>query len=278
MHILFNAESNGVGKRSDVSRGLRALRNALPEGTGLLPRLHESSDFAPASQVKALPVILKNAFILRAALDGLAVTFDCPLLNLGGDCGSELVPVAWLNRRLCGELQVVWFDAHADLNLPATSSSGAFHGMVLRTLCGEGPSELAPMVSRPLLPSQITFAGIRNLDREEDRYIATQGIRNLSVQEIAECPGIVANVLDPEIATYVHVDYDALDGDAYPESTYPVARGLTIDALVGALIGIRMSKPIIGMSLTEYAPGSEGNGATVLPKLLASGFGLSLRF
>ena len=56
------------------------------------------------------------------------------------------------------------------MNTPATSPSGAFHGMVLRTLQGEGPAELVP--SRTLRPDQVALVGTRAVDPGEADYIA----------------------------------------------------------------------------------------------------------
>src|SRR4029078_8119073 len=74
------------------------------------------------------------------------------ILSIGGTCGTELAPVAYLNERWGGRMAVLWLDAHADLNPPASSPSGHFHGMVLRTLLGDGPRELTAELHRPLIP------------------------------------------------------------------------------------------------------------------------------
>ena len=57
-----------------------------------------------------------------------------------------------------------WIDAHADLNTPDTSPSATFHGMVLRTLLGEGP-ELLNLIETPPTPGQVTLVGVRALDQ-----------------------------------------------------------------------------------------------------------------
>lgn len=36
-------------------------------------------------------------------------------------------------------LTVLWIDAHPDVYSPQTLPSGAFHGMVVRALLGDGP-------------------------------------------------------------------------------------------------------------------------------------------
>ncbi len=60
------------------------------------------------------------------------------VMVIGGDCGVELAPVSFMNHLHRGNLALVWLDAHADLNTPGSSPSKHFHGMPLRTLCGEG--------------------------------------------------------------------------------------------------------------------------------------------
>ena len=56
------------------------------------------------------------------------------IFTLGGDCGVEIAPVSWLNQQHGEALTVIWLDAHGDLNTPASSPSGHFHGMPLRLL------------------------------------------------------------------------------------------------------------------------------------------------
>jgi arginase len=277
MFVLFNPETNGVGKPNNVDIGLRSIRQVLPSDVGTLPQLDVDPDFGFASQVKALPVIVKNAWTLLAVLERMRPDENQPLFNLGGDCGSELVPVAWLNKRFGRQLQVVWIDAHADLNTPTTSPSGAFHGMVLRSLCGDGPAMLAPLAPLPLRPKQITLGAVRSLDEEEKNFIDQEGIPMLSVDAINTVPVVVADALAPEIPVYVHVDYDALDGDAYSESTVPVSHGLRLESLVEALKILRRKRRVIGMSLTEFAPRRMESASKALQTILGDGFGLTLR-
>jgi arginase len=53
-----------------------------------------------------------------------------------------MAPISYLNKLYGGDLAVVWFDAHGDLNSPATSVSQNFHGMPLRCLLGDGEETL----------------------------------------------------------------------------------------------------------------------------------------
>ncbi|HEV2781956.1 MAG TPA: arginase family protein [Actinophytocola sp.] len=82
---------------------------------------------------------------------------DSPRLAVGARRTVELVPadaqapIAAARARHGEALTVLWIDAHPDLCTPQTLRSGSFHGMVLRTLLGDGPAPLVP--EQPLTAS-----------------------------------------------------------------------------------------------------------------------------
>jgi arginase len=252
MLVLLNEESNGVGMPNRISSGLAQISSRLTAAASLRPRLRRARDFTPRHGVRALDTIAANATLLQSAL-----TIHRPgqlLYNLGGDCGSELVPIGQTNLHAEGRLQVIWCDAHADLNTPATSPSGAFHGMVLRTLGGEGPALLAPFVPCPLRPANIHFVGLRETDPGELDFLSQHNCAIHSPADTIANPSLIAESLDPQAPVYIHIDYDVLDGTQYPESSYPSPNGLSIETLATLVAAIRTLCPVIGMSLTEYAP------------------------
>lgn len=68
---------------------------------------------------------------------------------LGGDHSISMGTIAGVARRCAEtgkELVVLWLDAHADYNTPATTPSGNMHGMSLAYLCGD--RSLAPLAGR----------------------------------------------------------------------------------------------------------------------------------
>src|SRR5437764_234702 len=105
-----------------------------------------------------------------------------PVLTIGGDCGVELVPIGVARFRYGPGLGVAWFDAHPDLNTAATSPSGAFHGMVLRSLFGEGDPDFA--ADPALVPGRVALAGTRVFDPEE-RAAVDRGLVVTSVDALA---------------------------------------------------------------------------------------------
>ncbi|WP_026415245.1 arginase family protein [Actinomadura oligospora] len=203
----------------------------LAEGAARLASL--ISDGA-ASRVRVTPgeSLAETASRVRAVLppDGLTVT-------IGGDCGVELEPIAAAARRFGERLAVVWFDAHGDLNTPESSPSGAFHGMVLRTLLGEGPAELLPPV--PLRPSQIVLSGVRALDPAERDYVQNHPFGD-------------AETLPEDALLYLHLDLDVLDG--FSSIGCPEPGGLTPNNLLSQVKALSTRHHVIGLGITEYTP------------------------
>src|SRR5690606_7170357 len=74
---------------------------------------------------------------------------------IGGDGGVSAGAIAAVGNDR--DLGVVWLDAHGDLNTPSTSPSGAFSGMALSAVLGEGPEALA--VHPGIDPRRVVLAG-----------------------------------------------------------------------------------------------------------------------
>ena len=87
--------------------------------------------------------------------------------------------VAHHYRELDGEVGLIWFDAHADINTPETSSSGNIHGMPLAILLGEGPEQLVGLggFSPKLNKKYFAHVGARDLDAGERDRIRAHGLR-----------------------------------------------------------------------------------------------------
>ncbi|WP_037311390.1 arginase family protein [Amycolatopsis orientalis] len=162
-----------------------------------------------------------------------------PVLTIGGDCGVELVPIGVARYRFGPGLGVAWFDAHPDLNTAETSPSGAFHGMVLRSLLGEGDPDFA--ANPPVEPGRVVLAGARVFD-EAERAAVERGL----VVETAD----VAAGLSGSDKIYVHLDLDVLDPGEFDGLNCPEPGGLTIERLVAMLRGLNGFE-VVGAGITE---------------------------
>ncbi len=111
------------------------------------------ADGEKAAGIRALDVLVENRRLIQEAL----ARIDDRVITVGGDCAVDIAPIAAARARYGDLLTVLWIDAHPDVYSPQTLPSGAFHGMVVRALLGEGPAGLTP--EQPLAPQQVIIGG-----------------------------------------------------------------------------------------------------------------------
>ncbi|MFE3448370.1 arginase family protein [Nonomuraea sp. NPDC059194] len=199
--------------------------------------------------------------VIAEAREGLVVT-------VGGDCGVELAPVSAAIDRYGERLALVWFDAHGDLNTPASSPSGAFHGMILRALTGEGHGELLP--GRAISPAMVVLAGARDLDPGERDFIVAAGITHATVADLAD-PAVLVDAVAATGATavYVHIDLDVLDPGTFASVGTPAPEGLQSDHLLKLVTALTERFERAGLGITEYEPGRPEDQALLAPLVAA---------
>ncbi len=197
--------------------------------------------------VRALDVLIANLRLTQDSLAGI----DDVVVTAGGDCGVELAPVAAARARYGDRLTVLWIDAHPDVSTPQTLPSGSFHGMVLRTLLGEGPAPLTP--KEPLAPEQVILAGVRSFEPGQREYIEQAGIRSYGVEDFERAlDGLTGPV-------YVHVDLDVLDPTEFASTCYPEPDGVPLRRLIDLVSRV---DNVVGASITEHAPSDDGDDAS----------------
>jgi arginase len=183
--------------------------------------------------------LLHNLSIISARLQDHATG---PLLVVGGDCSVDLTPIASQHHRFGSRLHVAYFDAHADLNTPTESPSGALHGMVVRHLLGEGDDELCTLLGAPLEPTQLTYFGVRTWDDTERR---ASDRHQLSY-------GTIGAAIDAE-AVHVHLDLDVLDPNEFSHTTFPEPGGPSINAVASAIGALSQCGQLASITITESA-------------------------
>jgi arginase len=193
------------------------------------------------------------------------------ILTVGGTCGVEAAPVAYLAERYGEELGVVWLDAHGDLNTPQSSPSGHFHGMVLRTLLGEGPDEMVRQLPRRLDPARLVLAGIRDLDEAEERCLESAGIMTIRGWSDSWVPALAGHLRNAGIRRlYIHIDVDVFDPRDFGDALFSVAGGPTLEQVGHAIRELSGSFDVVGVGVVEYC-GRQDHSAASLARMLAEG-------
>lgn len=256
LHVAFPQwQGSGHQHAQRLYNGAEQLRKALPERFERIP-VAQLSSAEKRGGINSYDDILAQAERLRAVLDEQQPE---RLLTLGGDCGVDLVPASYLNERYAGELALLWLDAHADLNTPRSSPSGAFHGMALRSLMGEGDEALLSQSYKPFAAEQVFLLGARDFDPPEFAYFEEEKLELFRPEELREHPEHLRDAL--ELRGYnklhVHFDLDALDPAEGIPTCYPAAGGFQREAINLLLAKLDRSFDIVGITLTEYAPAQQ---------------------
>ncbi|ONI70314.1 arginase [Actinosynnema sp. ALI-1.44] len=216
--------------------GCLALSRLAGDIAGIEPHVVPvSTEDSPAvGGVANRAALIVNRTAQLAALEAP----EGPVLTIGGDCGTDVASIGVARFRHGPNLGVAWFDAHPDLNTPETSPSGAYHGMALRALFGEGDPEF---VAGPALrPGNAVLIGARAFDPGEQTAIDR---------------GLVTRDSFPGEQIYLHIDLDVLDPGEFGGVTYPEPNGLSIAELVDAIDGIPV--PVVGVGITECVTADE---------------------
>jgi arginase len=249
--------------------GAQAIRGDLPSAHTVVVDVPleagESQDSAVA-RLTSIQLVRDRVAAALASIDGLAIT-------IGGDCAVELAPVSRAldaegldPKNTVGGVALVWFDAHPDLNTPESSPSSAFHGMIVRTLLGDGAPGLVP--ARPLRPERLVLVGTRALDDPEDAYVTEAGIRMLPGENVDAAELVAAITATGATSVYLHVDLDVLDPGEIEGVGFPEPFGPSAATLVELIRAVKASFPLAGAGITEFAPASPEQAANDMPTIL----------
>lgn len=254
LHLLY-PEWQGSGRSSAVQRGALAIARELFPATDFLTI--ESPDEERLDRVDGVVGLASIAPRFQHAIARLREAMPDRIVTIGGTCGVEAAPVAYLNERYDGDLAVVWFDAHGDLNTPASSPSGHFHGMILRTLLGEGPDAYVRELRRPLRASQVFLAATRDLDPPEAAYVAAAGLSVTGPAAFGDPEALASEIRRRGFRhVYLHLDLDALDPDDFPDTLIPTPGGPPLADVRRMLETLSTSFDVAGASMVEYVRGA----------------------
>lgn len=199
------------------------------------------------------------------------------LFTLGGGCDAGLPAASYLNQKYNGDLTVLWFDSHGDLNTPLSSPSRYFYGMPLRALLGDGDEAILHSLPSTISPRQAVLLGVRDLDAEELNYIQTRSVRTFSVPELEADREAVAQFLRAGHSQnlYIHIDLDVLDPAEFPYVPLPSPGGLRMETLQATLLDLHAQFRIVGLDVMEYTP-TRNKRYPLLEAICAIGAGLSV--
>lgn len=145
------------------------------------------------------------------------------------------------------DLEVIWVDAHPDINTYASSWSGNRHGCPLSICVGLEEEHWGSRMDIPDLEfSKITYCGIRDIDDFEAATIKNNNIRVLSAEDTCD---YIRNVNKP---VHISFDVDALDPEHLCSTGTPVPGGLSIEDVRNIIISGLDSDNLVSLDVVEF--------------------------
>lgn len=161
---------------------------------------------------------------------------------------------------------IAYFDAHPDLNSPATSVSGLFEGMALAAATGNAWQAMAARhagFTHPADPGNVTLFGVRDIEAAEQALINANDI------EVTTEPAVLAARLAGASRVYAHLDMDVHDGLAVRANTGPIPGGPDVATVRQALTGVPHLKCIGITGLDPAAPDAAKAADAAIEHVLA---------
>ena len=186
-------------------------------------------------------------------------------------------------REIGRELFVVWLDAHADYNTPATTISGNMHGMAAAFLCGEpGLDGLLGEEPRASIdPDQLELFGTRSIDKLERDLLRDRRVSIADMRQIDEfgVGVLIRRVIDKVQARngvlHLSFDVDFLDPSLAPGVGTTVPGGATYREAHLIMEMLHDSRLVRSVDIVELNPflDERGRTARTAVELIGSLFG-----
>ena len=181
-------------------------------------------------------------------------------LILGGDHAIAVGTWNGVHQKV-PSLGLLWVDAHMDSHTPATTPSGAWHGMPLAALLGHGPPEMAALLqAKPVFrPEQVALIGVRSFEEGEAELLRKLQVKIYYMQEVRErgLDAIFAEAKEYILKSAKHFgvswDLDVFDPTEAPGVGSLEAGGLFWPEVLSALPHLRDAR-LQAFELVEYNP------------------------
>jgi arginase len=215
----------------------------------------------------------------------LALSCAVPVF-MGGDHSLSMGSINGVARhwhQMGRELFVLWLDAHADYNTPATTISANMHGMAAAFLCGEPGLDglLGDEPRASLSPRNLELFGTHSIDPLEKKLVHARGIEVADMREIDEhgVGVLIRRTIERVRARggvlHVSFDVDVLDPTIAPGVGTTVPGGATYREAHLVMELLHDSGLVCSLDIVELNPflDERGRTARAAVELIGSLFG-----
>lgn len=243
-------------------------------------QLYKPDEESP--RARNLSGVIASLEALRPRVEQAVKSGALPLI-LGGDCSIALATIAGA-RRYFRKVGLIYMDRDADLNTPATTTSGCVDGMVVSHLTGRGAAELVRFWGEPQLvrEPELALFGVDRLDPAEERLLNQSPLRRYLAADVrrmgaaAAAQAAIEGIHGESSEFVLHFDMDVISD--FQATNYPGTGGLQLPDVRDALRVFARQKHLAAIEVTAYNPtkDSDGSGAKLVLDLLADVFEVRL--
>jgi arginase len=244
------------------------------------PQLFHSDEESP--RARNVPQVFAAIETLKPRVEQAVKSAALPLI-LAGDCSVALATVAGV-RRYFRNVGMIFMDRDADLNTPATTTTGCVDGMVVSHLSGRGAAELVRFWGEPPLVREPDLAlfGVDRLDPSEEEVLRQSPLRRYLARDVqrmgaaAAAQAAVDRIHSNSHEFVLHFDVDVISD--FQATNYPGSGGLSLEEVREALIVFVQQRHLAAWEITAYNPTKDpdGSAAKLLVDLLAEVLGKRL--
>jgi arginase len=181
------------------------------------------------------------------------------------------------------ELFVLWLDAHADYNTPATTLTANMHGMAASFLCGEAGLDhlLGEEPRASIEATQLELFGTRSIDKLEHELLRERRVSIADMRQIDEfgvgilMRRVIERVRARDGLLHVSFDVDFLDPAVAPGVGTTVPGGATYREAHLVMEMLHDSRLVRSADIVELNPflDERGRTARTAVELIGSLFG-----
>lgn len=190
---------------------------------------------------------------------------------LGGDHTVCLGPISAASVETKGDIGLIYFDTHGDMNTDKTTITGNIHGMHLASLMGFGDKRLTSIVDSSIKISSKNLLHIgynksdwdqAELDLMKKEKLKCYGMFDVLSYGLAPLFKLIDKLQSQVKNIWVSLDFDAIDSLYAPGAGMPNKAGLSYREIttIAQFIGERCN--VIGVDVVEYNPLQDIEGKT----------------
>jgi arginase family enzyme len=241
-----------------LNAGAMTKKNGLEKGPDKivehLKDFHLSEKgYLPLFEVREIKINNSNLSESHSIIEQEVGKIDFPTVLIGGDHSLTYPAFKAFAKKNPGA-GIIVFDAHPDLQ---ENHKPPTHEDYLRVLIEEGTLD----------KENVVLVGIRNMSREEKKFIEDNRIKNYSMKEISfeylrEVCDSIMSVARQWSRAYISFDIDVLDPAFAPATGYHEPGGLTTRQLLYFIHRLKMLRNIGMTDVVEVNPDKDVNDIT----------------